>query len=617
MAVQILGLRPYTDSRGKERKAERFFEQGWRATSVADLFLNLDEYLKNIPEKEHWNLYYTASVCKEEKGRIFVEQHIIPIDIDGIDVDRVDEYVHLVCSELGINKEETGIVFSGNGLQFIIGITKPIEDVSYFDTERHLYKAMCGKLNQAMYGAGLTGDADVSVFSGARLLRLANTRNIKPDKPNRMAYLINSIIKNIDFDMSEKTGVPKVLEGDHVHPKAMTKMAQPDPKGVQEGCDFLKMCFENQATIGEPQWYAMLSIIGRLPEGERLAHLYSQEHPDYDQADTQFKYEQAIEASGPRKCENIESLWDGCKDCANYGKCTSPIMLKSEEFIGTKDTGFYDVSIHPKTGATKRTPNYEDLVKHFTEQTNYTTLDLASIVHTHDGKKWSDISRNMIHNFAEVNFDPSPNNTMCMEFESKLKRTNIKPQEWYTCEGYINFQNGVLDVESRKLLPHSIDYGFKYVLPFDYEPTADCPKFKQFLKEVCLGREDIMSVLVEFMGYSLAGVDPQLGQKALILHGEGANGKSVFIEVLRALAGTDNYSTLSMGAEVNKLENRYQLQGKLFNVSEETPNNAMVESSVFKSLVSGGEVQARKLYCDAFSMRNYAKIIMACNDLPR
>ena len=617
MAVQILGLRPYTDRRGKERKAEKFFERGWRANSVAELFLNLDEIIKTIPSDEHWNLYYTASICKEEKGRIFVEQDILPIDIDGIDVGRVDEYVALVCKELEIKKEETGIVFSGNGLQLIIGLAQAITDVGFFDSERHLYKAMCGKLNQAMYASGLSGDADVSVFSGARLLRLANTRNIKPDKPNRMAYLINNVIVPIDFDMGDRTGVPKVLEGEHIHPKALSKLPAPDPKGVQEGCDFLKYCYINQATISEPQWYAMLSIVGRLPNGERLAHEYSKGHEHYSPEDTSFKVGQAIESSGPRKCESIESLWDGCKECPNYKSCTSPIMLKSEEFISTKDTGFYDLQINPKSGAERRTPNYDDLVKHFVEQKQYTTLELASIVHTHDGKKWEDISRNKIHNFAEVNFDPSPSNSMCLEFEAKLKRTNIHPQEWYTCEGFINFQNGVLEVATNTLLEHSIKYGFKYVLPFDYEPKADCPKFKQFLKEVCLGRGDIMSILVEFMGYCLAGVDPQLGQKALILYGDGANGKSVFIEVLRALAGQDNYSTLSMGNEINKLENRYQLQGKLFNVSEETPSNAMVESSVFKSLVSGGEVQARKLYCDAFSMRNYAKIIMACNDLPR
>jgi len=41
-----------------------------------------------------------------------------------------------------------------------------------------------------------------------------------------------------------------------------------------------------------------------------------------------------------------------------------------------------------------------------------------------------------------------------------------------------------------------------------------------------------------------------------------------------------------------------------------------MESSVFKAMVTGGEIQARKLYCDAYSMKNKAKIILACNDLP-
>jgi len=299
MAVQILGLRTFTDRRGKERKAERFFEKGWRAPSVAELFLNLDEIIKDIPENELWNLYYTASHCKEEKGRIFVEQEILPIDIDGIDVERLDEYVTLVCQELELKKEETGIVFSGNGLQFIIGLTQTITDVDYFDRERHLYKAICGKLNQAMYACGLQGDADTSVFSGARLLRLANTRNIKPDRPNRMAYLINNVITKVNFDMAERAGLPKVLEGEHIHPKAMTKLPAPDPRGVQEGCDFLKYCYTNQATVSEPQWYAMLSIIGRLPNGEALAHEYSKGHEHYSPEDTSFKVTQALESSGP------------------------------------------------------------------------------------------------------------------------------------------------------------------------------------------------------------------------------------------------------------------------------------------------------------------------------
>jgi putative DNA primase/helicase len=88
-------------------------------------------------------------------------------------------------------------------------------------------------------------------------------------------------------------------------------------------------------------------------------------------------------------------------------------------------------------------------------------------------------------------------------------------------------------------------------------------------------------VLLEFMGYCLSGISPAIGQKALIMLGAGSNGKSVFIDVLKHLAGKNNYSTLSMGKDINNTEQRQQLDGKLFNVSEEAPTNSMVDGSIF------------------------------------
>jgi putative DNA primase/helicase len=615
MAVQILGLREYIHPKtGKPKKKETFFENGWRATSVKELFADLDNYLKEIPEQEHYNLYYTAASCKEQRGRQLEVQNVIPFDID--DVDNVQAATLIALQVLGVQKHEVGIVATGNGLQIIVGIKEPITYEEYFDEHKAIYKAVCGKINQALYLNGISGHADTSVFSTGRLLRLPNTRNIKKNKGEKSATLISHNIEYIDFDMYKVTSIPRVEEGQHIHPKALLKLPDPDTKGVLGGCDFLKHCIENQAEIDEPQWYAMLSIVGRLKEGKELVHEFSKEHPDYTAEETEDKMQYALEAAGPRTCDNISSLWDGCQSCSNYGKCKSPIMLRTEEFISTLHTGFYDVIID-KDGKEKRgKPNYDDLVKHFNNISPYTTMEHANIVHTHDGQRWVDISRNRIHGFAEEWFDPAPSNGMCQEFEAKLKRTHLRVPEFYQVNGSVNFENGVLNLDDLSLNPHSPEYGFKYVLPFEYNSTASCPRFEKFLDEVTLGREELANVLTEFMGYSLMGIDPAIGQKALILFGEGSNGKSVFIEILRSLAGRDNYSTLSMGYEINKLENRYQLSGKLFNVSEETPSGAMMESSVFKALVAGGEVQARKLYCDSYSMKNYAKIIMACNELP-
>jgi len=617
MSVQILGLREYIHPKTKKpAKAEKFFSNKWRAPSVAELFADIDRYMEPIPDDERYNLYYTAANCLEESGRKLVSQNVIPFDIDGIDIEKYEEYIPIVLNALGIERENTGIVMSGNGLQFIIGIVEPIMDEEYFDENRVFYKATCGNINSALFMAGMEGNADTSVFSAARLLRLPNTSNIKKDKPERKAFLIQETIKQVPFSLRESSGIPVIEVDEQVHPNMLERLPPPDATGVQAGCAFLQHIYNNQEDTTEPQWYAMLSIIGRLEGGRTLAHKYSEKHPHYSEWETDRKLDQAVEASGPRTCSNISNLWDGCQSCDNWGECNSPITLKSTSYIATRDTGFHNIVRDSKGDLKKGKPNFDDLMLYFKEKHPFCTQEDGNMVHIYDGIVWKDMPLQRIYAFAEDNFDPKPTNAICKEFHGKLTRNDLVHSSFFSVDNYINFSNGVLNLENYELLPHSKTFGFKYSLPFPYDPSATCERFDRYLDEVTLTDDGLKAVLLEYMGYSLSGMDSALGQKALILTGDGSNGKSVFLDVLKHMAGEGNYSTLSMGYEISKLENRYHLDGKLFNISEETPDGALLDSSIFKALVTGGEVQARKLYHDSYSLRNRAKIIMACNQLP-
>lgn len=618
MAIQIIGLRDYFNRKqNRYTKKEVFYDRKWRASSVADLFVNIQSFVDAIPAEERYNIYYTAADCLENsKSRLFGSQSIIPIDIDGIDTDQTEEYINEVSKVVGIDRSQMGIVYTGNGLHFIIGIRNPITDEDYFDDHRVYYKGLCANINTALERSGLSGKADPSIWSVARLLRLPLTENRKKDKGIKHATLINDNIEPQDTDIIKLSGIPIVPMGAFISDRMLQQMPIADSDGVQEGCDFLKWCLDNQAKVSEPQWYAMLSILGRLPDGQELAHAYSMGHPMYNEAETNLKLEQAIESSGPRTCDNIGTLWDGCPSCSNYQQCTSPIQITSKTYIKTKETGFHDIIRDVSGVEKKRVPNYDDLMKYFEQLHPFVTMAEGNVILIWNGTHWQDFAPRRVDAFAEEHFDPKPTNRLCSEFYGKLTRNNIREPDWFKDDNKINFANGVLDLETYELSEHSIDYGFKYCLPFDYDPDAEAPRFQQYLREVTLDDDTLSSVLLEFMGYSLSNIDPSIGQKALILTGEGSNGKSVFMDLLKFMAGKGNYTTLNMGYEIAKLENRYQLDGKLFNVSEETPAKAMLESSVFKALVTGGEIQARKLYCDAYSMKNTAKLIMACNDLP-
>jgi len=67
-----------------------------------------------------------------------------------------------------------------------------------------------------------------------------------------------------------------------------------------------------------------------------------------------------------------------------------------------------------------------------------------------------------------------------------------------------------------------------------YQPEADCPRFRRFMVEV-QPDEEMRAFLQRWAGYCLTGRVSE--QKFIFLYGGGANGKSVFIELLAWLLG--------------------------------------------------------------------------------
>lgn len=626
--IQLLGIRVRTDEKtGKQLKYDAFFKENWRAPNLHTLFENLDKYIAQIPEHERFNIYYTAAECGEKKREIKI-QHVIPFDIDELKITdspgdslpfkECDAYIDTVCKSLEIQRSETGIVFSGNGLQFLVQISQPFTSAEFFDTHRIHYKALCNRINYALATGGLPGKADPTVFSAARILRMPGTENRKPGKPRRMATLLQGVMRPLDFDLSKRSGIPAVTPSDQIPKDQLKRYPKADTQTVLEECGFLQQCKKEPQTVSEGAWYAMLSIVGRLEGGSQLAHDFSMGHKGYSHAETEEKLEQALSASGPRTCKNIDTLWDGCTKCPHFEKTTSPITLQGPDYIKTESTGFHDVPFNPKTGQFgKPKPNCEDLRRFFEKAHPYKVLGNSRQVYVWTDKFYEEYEDAYLEHFADIHYSPQSDRNMRGEFKSKVQVNNLTPPKWWveTTARKINFNNGVLDIDTMALTPHSKDLGFRYVLSFDYDPSATCPTFDTFMRQVTCEDRELEQILLEFMGYSLSN-DRCWLERALLLLGEGSNGKSTFINVLKGVAGEGNYTPLSIG-DLRNEGNRQMLDGKLFNIAEETPDRALTDSSVFKNLVTGGETQVRQIYKKPYSIRNKAKLIFACNDLPR
>lgn len=183
-------------------------------------------------------------------------------------------------------------------------------------------------------------------------------------------------------------------------------------------------------------------------------------------------------------------------------------------------------------------------------------------------------------------------------------------------EVWLNLQNGTLVVKrdgtQPELRPHRREDMFFYVLPYNYNPQAGCPRWLTYLDRV-LPEKESQTVLAEFVGYALAKT--HILNKMLWMVGPGANGKSVALEIIEALLGKSNVSNLSLSDLTVAPEKRVGMEGKLLNISTETGTS--VRADVAKLLTAGEPVTIRHLYEDPFTTRDYGQFMAAFNEFPR
>ncbi len=196
------------------------------------------------------------------------------------------------------------------------------------------------------------------------------------------------------------------------------------------------------------------------------------------------------------------------------------------------------------------------------------------------------------------------------QFKSRLR---AEPMGCNPDQILVNFANGTLQIDDGEehMRPSRKEDLLTYTLPFSYDPEAECPKFEQFLARV-LPDESSCAVLSEFFGWAfIRGLKLE---KALLLYGQGSNGKSVLFDVIRAMLGDQNVTTFGLSM-LSKLENRFQLGSSLLNYASEFKGRC--DTDIFKKMVSGEPLEARRLYKDPHIMTDYARLAFNVNELPK
>lgn len=181
---------------------------------------------------------------------------------------------------------------------------------------------------------------------------------------------------------------------------------------------------------------------------------------------------------------------------------------------------------------------------------------------------------------------------------------------------FIAFKNGVYDVAHEVMVPPSPDLILTNRIEHNFNPAAYSELMDSTLNKLACQDKDIRALLEECVGYCFYRRN-ELG-KAFILTGDKSNGKSTFLDVVAAILGEDNISTL----DIKELGDRFSTSmmfGKLANIADDIGDDFLqgTQVSVFKKVVTGNRIKAERKGQDPFEFSPYVKILASANEIPR
>ncbi|CUB28307.1 DNA primase family protein [Bacillus cereus] len=179
---------------------------------------------------------------------------------------------------------------------------------------------------------------------------------------------------------------------------------------------------------------------------------------------------------------------------------------------------------------------------------------------------------------------------------------------------YVVVKNGVFNLETWQLEDFTPEIITRNKIPVAYIPGAYYEVTDKTFNKIAVNDKKIRAILEEILGYILFRRNEFAA--TFILTGDGSNGKSSYLKIIRRLIGSDNASSL----DLNELDQRFktaELFGKLANIGDDIGKGYIKESSIFKKLSTGETLNVERKGKDPFDFTNYAKLIFSANEMPR
>jgi putative DNA primase/helicase len=103
-------------------------------------------------------------------------------------------------------------------------------------------------------------------------------------------------------------------------------------------------------------------------------------------------------------------------------------------------------------------------------------------------------------------------------------------------DAFLNLENGLFDIKTYQIKPHTPAVLSTIRLNVTYDANATCPLWEEAVHTI-VGDAEYIQIIQEFFGLCMTR---ETYDKALFLIGEGSNGKSTLLDVLKGILGDDN-----------------------------------------------------------------------------
>lgn len=200
---------------------------------------------------------------------------------------------------------------------------------------------------------------------------------------------------------------------------------------------------------------------------------------------------------------------------------------------------------------------------------------------------------------------------------------HVSPNRDLDGRPYVQFANGTWDVLAGRFVEPTPEMFVCNRLPIELDVDAPRGMADEFLHGLADGDDATERAMREVIAACMCSMRVVSQSPMLVGHvdragGEASNGKSTYLNVLRALLGDLNVSAL----DVATLGQRFQaghIVGKLANIGDDIPNGFLRgdELSTFKKMVTGDTIYTDVKGGDGYSFAPQATLVFSMNEVPR